>query len=122
MKPKDNPHIYGTKAWEAQKFHDQWQAKIDSQYKFKPTPPVRELPVRHNPPQISSPQTISTREPRQRSRLSPKSSITVVGLIVGFIGVVFAASHGVTSTLGLGCAFGFSAAPVVLLLKTLTKS
>jgi hypothetical protein len=43
-------------------------------------------------------------------------------MIVGGIGVAFAASHGITSTLGLACAFGFSAGPVVVLLKKLTKS
>ena len=62
------------------------------------------------------------RSPRQRSRSSPKSAITIVGLIVGFVAVVYAGSHGVTSTLGLACAFGFPAGLVMGLLKKLTKS
>jgi hypothetical protein len=122
MKPKDNPHIYGTRAWEAQKVYDQRRAEADAKYKFKPNPPVRAPRARYNPPLISSPQTNYRGEPSQRSRSSPKSAITIVGLIVGLIGAGFASSHGVTSTLGLACAFGFSAAPVALLLKKLTKS
>jgi hypothetical protein len=43
-------------------------------------------------------------------------------MIVGFIAVIYAASHGVTSAVGLACAFGFSAGLVMALLKKLTKS
>jgi hypothetical protein len=121
MKPKDNPHIYGTRAAEWQKFHDRWQAKRDAPYVPKPTPAPR-VSQSHYSPQISSPQSSSPGEPRQRSRSSPKSAITIVGLIVGFIAVVYAGSHGVTSTLGLACAFGFPAGIVMGLLKKLTKS
>jgi hypothetical protein len=121
MRPKDNPHIYGTRAAEWQKFHDQWQAKRDAPYVPKPSPAPR-VQRFHYPPQISSPQTSSSPELGQRSRSSQKSASTIVGLIVGFIAVVYAASHGVTSTLGLGFVFGFSAGPVIALLKKLTKS
>jgi hypothetical protein len=121
MRPKDNPHIYGTRAAEWQKFHDQWQAKRDAQYKPKPSPAPR-VPQSSYSPQISSPQIHSPAEARQRSSMSPKSAITIVGFIVGFIAVVYAASHGVTSTLGLACTFGFPAGLVVTLLKKLTKS
>jgi hypothetical protein len=121
MRPKDNPHIYGTRAAEWQKFHDRWQAKRDAPYNPKPSPAPR-VPQSPYSPQISSPQSSSPRESRQRTRSSPKAAITIVGLIVGFIAVVYAASHGVTSTLGLACVFGFSAGPVIALLKKLTKS
>jgi hypothetical protein len=120
MKPKDNPHIYGTRAAEWQKFHDQWQAKRDAPYKPKPSPEPR-VPPSYSP-QIASPETNAPAEHRQRSRSSPKSAITIVGMIVGFIAVIYAASHGVTSVVGLACAFGFSAGLVMALLKKLTKS
>lgn len=122
MNPKDNPHIYGTRAAERQKFHDRWQEKIDAQYKYKPSPPPRPTPQTNYSPPVSSAPIGSSREPHRRSRSSPKSAITIVGLIVGFIAVAYAASHGVTSTFGMACAFGFSAGPVVVLLKKLTKS
>jgi hypothetical protein len=121
MRPKENPHIYGTRAAEWQKFHDRWQAKRDAPYVPKPSPAPR-VPQQTYSPQASSPQANSLREHRQRSRSSPKGAITIVGLIVGFIAAVYAASHGVKSTLGLACAFSFSAVPVVALLKKLTKS
>lgn len=121
MKPKDNPHIYGTRAAEWQKFHDRWQAKRDAPYVPKPNPPSRVSQATYSPP-ISNPQGRSAGEPRQRSRMSPRTAINIVGLIVGFIAVVYAGSHGVNSTLGLACAFGFTAGPVVVLLKKLTKS
>lgn len=121
MKPKDNPNIYGTPAWQAQKLHDQRQAKADATYKFKPNPPAPPQ-ANYNSFANSSAQTNSRGAHRERSRTSPKSAITIVGLIVGAIGAAYAATHGVTSTFGLACAFGFSAAPVVLLLQKLTKS
>jgi hypothetical protein len=121
INPKDNPHIYGTRAAEWQKFHDQWQAKRDAPYVPKPSPAPR-VSQPNYPPSFASPRTSSAQEPRQRSRSSPKSAITFVGLIVGVIAAVYAAAHGVTSTLGLACAFGFSAGLVMALLKKLTKS
>jgi hypothetical protein len=123
MNPKDNPHIYGTRAAEAQRIHDRYQAKRDAQYLPKPNPPARAVPqTNFYRPSNSSPQRSSRGEPVRRSSMSPKTAITIVGLIVGGIAVVFAGSHGVTSTLGLACAFGFSAGPVVALLTKLTKS
>lgn len=123
MNPKDNPHIYGTRAAEAQKVHDRYQAKIDAQYAFKPSPPPRApRPFFNTPPSISSPRTSSPGEPSRRSGTSPKTAITIVGLIVGIIGAAFASSHGVTSTFGLACAFGFTGGPVMVLLRKLTKS
>ncbi len=121
IKPKDNPHIYGTRAAERQKFHDQWQAKRDAQYDYKP-PPARRESQSQSAPVIFTPQSRSDPEPRQRSRSSPRSAIMAVGLIVGFVAVAYAASHGVTSTLGMACAFGFPAGIVVAILKKLTKS
>lgn len=124
MDPKDNPNIYGTRGWQAQKLHDQRQAKADAKYDFKPNPPApTPVPQTHNNPGLNSNSPNSAAEgPRQRSRSSPKGAVTLVGLIVGVIAAAYASSHGVTSTLGLACAFGFSGGVVVAVLKKLTKS
>lgn len=123
MRPQDNPHIYGTRAAEAQRAHDRYIAKIDAQYAYKPSPPARaQRPTFFVPPSVSNPRINPAGTPGQRRSMSPKSAITIVGLIVGVIAAAYASSHGVTSTLGLACAFGFTAGPVVVLLKKLTKS
>ena len=121
MNPKDNPHIYGTRAAEAVRLHNKWQEKRDAPYVPSPLPRASR-PFFFTPPTISSSGTISPGEPTRRSGMSRKTAINIVGMIVGGIAVVFAASHGVTSTLGLACACGFSAGPVIALLTKLTRS